>query len=122
MTVSGHSWSPIFGRTNKPAQKDNGDVMISMLPEYEVGRLPNFTALPSCFGQPNETELSHIGFVDASFVNGKQLDKGRRYVRIGAATTNEQFRRWCCGPGRVTFPANVIMVEITMGGANAPIW
>ena len=45
--------------------------------------------------------------------------------RIGAATTNEQFRRWCLdergGDWAWTVPLNVIMVEITWGGSNAPI-
>lgn len=45
--------------------------------------------------------------------------------RIGAATSNEQFRRWCLdakgGAWQWTVPLNVIMVEITWGGSNAPI-
>jgi hypothetical protein len=45
--------------------------------------------------------------------------------RIGAGTTNEQFRRWCLdeqgGAWRWTVPLNVIMVEITWGGSNAQI-
>lgn len=49
------------------------------------------------------------------------------YVKIGAATTNDQFRAWCLDNGpnggkwQWTIPLNVIMVEITFGGSNAPI-
>lgn len=42
-------------------------------------------------------------------------------VIIKAGTTNEQFRRWCLASKRVCLPLNVIMVEITFGGSNAPI-
>jgi len=56
----------------------------------------------------------------------------RRLCRIGAATTNEQFRHWVIENSLVdrqtstwkpwwTLPLNVIMVEITFGGSNAPI-
>jgi hypothetical protein len=42
-------------------------------------------------------------------------------IAIKAGTTNEQFRRWCLQHKRVCLPFNVIMVEITFGGSNAPI-
>jgi hypothetical protein len=42
-------------------------------------------------------------------------------VAIKAGTTNEQFRRWCLANKTVCLPFNVIMVEITFGGSNAPI-
>ena len=51
-----------------------------------------------------------------------QKDKSKTLVRVGCATTNEQLRRWCIQNGSVTLPLNVIMVEITLGGSNAPIW
>jgi hypothetical protein len=41
--------------------------------------------------------------------------------RIKSGTTNEQFRRWCLANKKVCLPFNVIMVEITFGGSNAPI-
>jgi hypothetical protein len=45
--------------------------------------------------------------------------------KIGPATTNEQFRRWCLDPSggnlKWTVPFNVIMLEITWGGSNATI-
>ena len=47
--------------------------------------------------------------------------KGNTLVRVGAAVTNERLRRWCVKNKKVTLPINVIMVEITLGGSNAPI-
>jgi hypothetical protein len=40
---------------------------------------------------------------------------------IKAGTTNEMFRTWCLDNRRWCLPFNVIMVEITFGGSNAPI-
>ena len=48
--------------------------------------------------------------------------EAKNYVRVGTSTTNEQFRRWCIDIGNVTLLVNIIEVEITMGGSNAPIW
>ena len=119
---AGHSWSPVFGRDNKPSQQNNGDVLISTLTQRDAAVLPNFTSLPSSLFQPKETELSHISVVSAASVNGPVLDKGMDYVRVGTSTTNEEFRRWCISEGNVTLPMNIIEVEITMGGSNATIW
>ena len=119
---TGHSWSPIFGRDQKKDQKNNGDVLISTLTKWNSSVLPNFTSLPSSLFQPKKTELNHIMEVDAAFVHGPTLDRGKKYVRVGTSTTNEEFRRWCINEGHVTLPMNIIEVEITMGGSNATIW
>lgn len=42
-------------------------------------------------------------------------------MRVGVAVTNERLRRWCVASNRYTLPVNTIMVEMTMGGTNAPI-
>ncbi|KAI8717644.1 FAD-binding PCMH-type domain-containing protein [Fusarium sp. LHS14.1] len=121
--VSGfrHSWAPVFGRNGKVGQKNNGDVLISTLTEHNAGVLPNFTSLPSSLFQPKETELNHIKIVDAAYVSGQALSGGKKYVRVGTSTTNEQVRRWCINEGNVTLPMNIIEVEITFGGSNATI-
>ncbi|KAI3322294.1 hypothetical protein HD806DRAFT_545422 [Xylariaceae sp. AK1471] len=123
--VSGfrHSWSPVFGRNNIKGQQNNGDVLISTLTERNASVLPNFTSLPSSLFQPKETELNHISVVDAAYVGarGPPLKNGKKYVRVGTSTTNEQFRRWCINEGNVTLPFNIIEVEITFGGSNATI-
>lgn len=43
-------------------------------------------------------------------------------VRVGVSCTNERLRRWCVETNKKwTYPLNVIMVEMTIGGTNAPI-
>ncbi len=48
-------------------------------------------------------------------------DGNTMLCKVGAATTNDQFRDWCLSPlgGRDmwTIPLNVIMVETTVGGS-----
>ena len=77
--------------------------------------LPNVTSLPFPESKPTELESIHL-LGDSPDGDGKKL------VRVGSAVTNERFRRWCKKEGNVTLPLNVIMVEITLGGSNAPIW
>ncbi|CAH0024815.1 unnamed protein product [Clonostachys rhizophaga] len=101
-----HSWSPIFGK--------NGQILISMLDIATVTTLPNIAALPLPEPPPNKLQ-------EISFVPGKPRIPGNKLVRVGCATTNERLRRWCIEQGTVTLPLNVIMVEITLGGSNAPI-
>ena len=106
---AGHSWSPIFGR--------EGQILISLLGLREASRLPNFTALP--FPQTSPTELESIELLTASA--GAPRTEGNALVRVGAACTNKRLRRWCIENKSYTLPLNVIMVEITIGGSNAPI-
>ena len=61
---------------------------------------------------PAETELTKIELVD----------EAKGWVKVGSGATNEQLRRWCNAAGKLTLPLNVIMVEITAGGANGMIW
>ncbi|KAL6411673.1 oxidoreductase [Ilyonectria robusta] len=101
-----HSWSPIFGR--------QGQIMISMLGIALVTRLPNTAALPFSLSKPTELEVIEPA-------PGKPRVPENKLVRIGCAATNERLRRWCISNKTVTIPLNVIMVEITLGGSNAPI-
>lgn len=100
-----HTWGDLFA--------ENDQVLISSLPLDDVEQLP----APEPAIDP-ANELQGISLVGAT-ADGKALCK------IGAATTNEQFRRWCLDTGggnwHWTIPLNVIMVEITWGGSNAPI-
>jgi len=101
-----HSWSPIFGR--------DGEILISMLGIRTVTQLPNLTAQPWTLAPPNELE-------ELSIAGGKPRTRGNKLVRIGCAATNERLRQWCIENKTCTIPLNVIMVEITLGGSNAPI-
>ncbi|KAL4757008.1 uncharacterized protein BDW70DRAFT_119311 [Aspergillus foveolatus] len=112
--VSGyrHSWSPVFAR-------DKGCMLISTLSLHQAAQLPNVESLDP---------LSPILFGDKPTVLNSITELGplkenptKSLVRVGCATTNEQFRYWCVKAKRVTLPLNVIMVEITFGGSNGPI-
>ena len=103
-----HTWGDLYS--------DDGQILVSMLPLRFVEELPAF--------EPKldpANELQGIEIVGTVNENGVQ----KALCRIGAATTNEMFREWCIGnrkdDWRWTIPFNVIMVEITYGGSNAPI-
>lgn len=118
----GHSWSPVFGRSDKKGNKNNGDILISTLGLVDASILPNFTSLPGSIFEPRAKDLNSIVIVDNIYVKGPKLLGGKKYVRVGTSTTNEQLRKWCINTGKVTLPMNIIEVEITMGGSNATIW
>ncbi|KAI0175796.1 hypothetical protein GGR52DRAFT_589566 [Hypoxylon sp. FL1284] len=105
-----HSWSPVFG--------SDGQIMISTLGLYRATKLPNFESLPGSQFFVRGTELNSIDFV------GEPRKGQKRLVQVGTAVTNEMFRKWCNEQEldrASTLPLNVIMVEITLGGSNAPI-
>lgn len=120
--VSGHSWSPVFGRSNSKKSGNNGDILISTLGLLDASVLPNFTSLPGDLFEPRAKDLNSIVVVDNKFVKGPKLTDGSKYVRVGTSTTNEQLRRWCIDTGNVTPAMNIIEVEITQGGSNGTIW
>lgn len=103
-----HTWGDLYS--------DDGEVLVSLLPVDVAVDLP---ARHPPIDPHNE--LQGIEFV------GEVVEGGitKKLCRIGAGTTNEQFRRWCLDPQGGdwgwTVPLNVIMVEITWGGSNAPI-
>lgn len=109
-SLAGHSWSPIFGR--------NGNITISLLGLYEVTQIPNFLAINKVFPQTDPTELETIKVV----TDMKPRVESNALVRVGVSCTNERLRRWCIETSKKwTYPLNVIMVEMTVGGTNAPI-
>jgi hypothetical protein len=109
LVLSGHSWSPLFAR--------NGGILISTLNLDLATVIPNFTSLG--IGQEPPKELNSITLLPEV---EQPADGKTRLVRVGCGTTNEQLREWCVRGKVVTLPLNVIMVEITLGGSNAPIW
>lgn len=105
-----HSWSSIFGK--------NGQITVSTLGIHRATMLPNIESLPGSQLFDPHTELNTIEFV------GEPQEGKKRLVRVGTAVTNQMFRRWCNKQllhKASTLPLNVIMVEITLGGSNAPI-
>jgi hypothetical protein len=103
-----HSWSDLYSA--------DGQVLISMLAPEVVETLP--AAQPPIDPRNRLQGIELVGRVREDGVR-------KALCRIGAATTNEQFRRWCLDEGggawEWTVPLNVVMVEITWGGSNAPI-
>ncbi|KAI4866254.1 hypothetical protein F4820DRAFT_263491 [Hypoxylon rubiginosum] len=105
-----HSWSPVFG--------SDGQIIISTLGLHRASMLPNTESLPGSQFFVRGTELNSIDFV------GEPRRGQKRLVRVGTAVTNQMFRRWCNEQElhkASSLPLNVIMVEITYGGSNAPI-
>lgn len=87
-----------------------------MLPLEVVDQLP---ALEPPIDPTNELQgIKVVGTIEEGGTT-------KALCKIGAATTNEQFRRWRLdssgGNLKWTVPLNVIMVEITWGGSNGPI-
>eukprot|EP01100_Stratorugosa_tubuloviscum_P011123 TRINITY_DN48_c0_g2_i2.p1 TRINITY_DN48_c0_g2~~TRINITY_DN48_c0_g2_i2.p1 ORF type:complete len:678 (+),score=400.71 TRINITY_DN48_c0_g2_i2:24-2057(+) len=103
-----HSWSSVYS--------EDDQILISMLPLKIATQLPAQHPPIDKFNQLEGIEI--IGTIEENSVR-----KG--LCRIGPATTNEHFREWCLseqgGNFTWTVPFNVIMVEITWGGSNAPI-
>ncbi|MGF6886873.1 hypothetical protein ABIA39_005362 [Nocardia sp. GAS34] len=99
-----HSWNDVFGA--------DGGVLISMLQLEQVDNLPADLA-------PVDRDNQLQGCTFVGVVEGKGL------VRVGASTTNQQFRDWMLsssgGNRRWTLPLNVVLSEITLGGSISMI-
>ncbi|KAI5776549.1 hypothetical protein EDC01DRAFT_720032 [Geopyxis carbonaria] len=104
-----HTWTPLFSEDN--------EIFVSMLDLKTANAVPDPSSIlpddPSTAS--NEFKVIQLADSDVAGQEGK-----KRVARIGAAVTNEELRRWSIRSGW-TLPLNVIMVEITLGGSNAPI-
>jgi hypothetical protein len=76
-----HSWSSVFSA--------DGQVLVSLLPLHVVEDLP--APEPGIDPADELQRITVVGTVDEDGVT-------KALCRIGAATTNEQFRRWCTDP------------------------
>jgi hypothetical protein len=102
-----HSWSPSFS--------ENNEILVSFVNLETVTTLPDPMSITGTdFVGENIPELKTIELKE-------ETTPGKRLCRIGSAVTNEQFRRWSVKQNAFALPVNVIMVEITFGGSNAPI-
>ncbi|KAF2711582.1 hypothetical protein K504DRAFT_532151 [Pleomassaria siparia CBS 279.74] len=103
-----HSWSPIFSQNN--------EIIISFVNLHTVTTLPDPMSIVAGEYDPKTVpELKTIQLGEETVLGKKRL------CRIGVATTNEEFRRWSVAGKSWTFPADVILVEVTIGGVNGPI-
>ncbi|KAF5356511.1 hypothetical protein D9757_008749 [Collybiopsis confluens] len=94
-----HTWGDMYA--------DNGDIIVILLP------LSTTIDLPSVLLYDHKSDLQGVDVT--------QTSDGQYLAKIAAGTTNDQFREWCFKNKTVTLPLNVIMIEITLGGSNAPI-
>lgn len=76
-------------------------MVVALLPLKTTTEIPY---VPSFY---RDTDLQAIDDVSVAGVDGVT----QRYVRIGAGTTNDQFRQWCLDKKTVCIPFNVIMVR-----------
>jgi len=103
-----HSWTDLFSADDQ--------VLVSMLPPPTVVDLPAI--------DPTIDPRDRLEGID---LVGTAVDGGvtKALCRVGAATTNDQFRTWCLsdqgGRWQWTIPVNTLIVEITFGGSNATI-
>ena len=98
-----HSWSTSFSQDQ--------EIFVSLLPIVQVTMLPDPISIrPEGHAVP-ATELNTIDLLPVSSIT----PKGKRWCRVGVATTNEAFRRWTMdkngGNGEWTLPVDVILVE-----------
>ncbi|RCI16379.1 hypothetical protein L249_2455 [Ophiocordyceps polyrhachis-furcata BCC 54312] len=104
-----HSWSPAFSQENQ--------ILVSFVNLDTATTLPDpmsIIILTTDYGGQNVPELKTIELKEPR-------PDGKRLCRIGAAVTNEEFRRWSVAHNSYALPVNVIMVETTFGGVNAPV-
>ncbi|KAI5792562.1 hypothetical protein DFH27DRAFT_485502 [Peziza echinospora] len=104
-----HTWTDMYSADN--------EVLVSMLDIETVTTIPDPTSLEKTAEFPgNELKVIELEPTDVPGSGGK-----KRLVRIGAAVTNEELRRWSVANDAWSMAVNVIMVEITLGGSNVPI-
>jgi len=102
-----HSWSSTFSQDEQ--------ILVSFVNLVRATTLPDPSSLyPGDYSGTNVPELKTIELKE-------QTAPGKILCRVGAAVTNEDFRRWSIEGNAWTLPCNVIMVEITFGGSNGPI-
>ncbi|KAB8302050.1 hypothetical protein EYC80_005502 [Monilinia laxa] len=116
-------WAKVEGYRDK-------QVLVSMLNLESVERIPDVMSITK---QKGDVDLNGDDVVDVNELKSIELDpkieglsltkeeEGKMFCRVGAAVTNEQFRRWAVGHGKWTLPVDVILVEVTAGGVNGPI-
>ena len=93
-----HSWSTTFS--------EDDEILVSLLDLKEVTSIPDPLAIGPDVA-PNGNELLSIDILE----NPSFLPSGKKIVRVGAAVTNEAFRRWAVHNNVVALNMDVILVE-----------
>lgn len=68
-------------------------------------------------GEYDASKVSELKTIELK----EETGPGKRLCRVGAAVTNEEFRRWAVAGKAWSLPCDVILVEVTIGGVNGPI-
>ena len=90
-----HSYVPIFS--------EDGQILVSMLNLEEATKIPDpMDLLP--------TSASNA-YNDFKIIEIVHEDTDTALVRMGAAVTMEELRRWATGNGRWTLPADTVLTE-----------
>lgn len=93
-----HSWSPVFA--------DDNEILVSMINLKQATELPDpHVILPNAASNLTN-ELKTIELVAEPESGAKTA-----LVRVGAAVTTEEFRRWSVGTEKWTLPSDVILGE-----------
>ncbi|XMA19599.1 hypothetical protein WAI453_012390 [Rhynchosporium graminicola] len=110
--VSGyrHSWSPVFS--------EDKQVLVSLLNLEQVNTIPDVMSIAAEHIDP-ENELKVIQH--AAPEGTAAVGQDQALFRVGVSVTAEQFRRWAVKNDKWALPVDVILVEVTFGGVNAPI-
>ena len=94
-----HTWSPLYSETN--------EILVSMLDLAIATAVPDPSSLlPNAIHKGNELKVIEPFERDMAGFEGQ-----KRLVKVGAAVTNEELRRWAIAKNEWTIPVNVIMVE-----------
>ena len=93
-----HSWSDTFSEDN--------EILVSLLGLKEVNNIPNPLATGPTHNA-NGNELMSIDILEKPSFS----TSGKDCVRVGAAVTNEAFRRWAIQNNKCALPMDVILVE-----------
>lgn len=92
----------------------DGDIIVMFQPLGSLTQLPYVPPGPEW-----KSQMQGVSIVPS--VAGRLPSEGHGFVKIMAGTTNDYFRQWCFQNRTLCIPFNVIMVEVTFGGTNAPI-
>lgn len=93
-----HSWSSTFSADN--------EILVSLLDLKQATSTPDPLAI-NPDAATNGNELMSIDILEKPTF----LSSGKNIVRVGAAVTNEAFRRWAIHHQVCALPVDVILVE-----------
>ncbi|KAF2495420.1 hypothetical protein BU16DRAFT_510261 [Lophium mytilinum] len=102
-----HSWSDSFSEDHQ--------VLVSLVNLETVTTLPDPMSIIG--GEYNAATAPELKTIELK----GETSPGKRLCRIGVSVTNEEFRRWSVANKAWAIPVDVILVEVTIGGVNAPI-